>query len=133
MKYCVMESINTPVGELVGRNAIYLDYESFDHSAFTLILEGEFSEDCCSELNTNNFIPYLITFHSVTDYRRIPLDEWLYSDSAPETPSSFSSAVIDLPFADDRETTYIFETYDWVFQIRSNCYELKIGADKNES
>ena len=124
-----MESISTLVGELVGRDAIHLDFESFDHKAFTLVLEGEFNDACCSELNTDNFTPYLITFYAVSDYRRIPIEEWYDSDETPEKPaeSSFSSTILE-SFSQPGERTYLFETYDWVFKIRAKSYELEISS-----
>ena len=117
----MIEPINTDVGQLNGRDAIYLDKETFNENREELILLGEINGNLCSQLNTGEFIPYEMKFSGITEYSKVELDDWLSLDKPlfHETSSFYC-------VKENGKRTYVFQTYDDVFEIQCKSYEFKI-------
>ena len=113
--------INTEVGELHGRDAIYLDNEIYDEKQNELLVAGDLNGKLCSEEVIGDFIPYEIKFTGVSAYKKIELDEWLELGKPlfHETSSFYS-------VTDNGKTIYVYQTYDWVFEIHCKNYEFKL-------
>jgi len=114
----------TELGEFKGRNAIYLDYEIYSHVDSSLSFLGEVNGTLCSEVQSDDFIPYNIKFKDVRNHKKITIDEW-YSLDEPihERASSFYS----INNGDDRK--FFFKTYDWVFEVWAKDYEISFDQD----
>ena len=120
----MIEIINTPLGELHGRDAIYLDDEKYDRSSRKLNLIGEVNGNLCSQKVVGEFIPYNVKFVGVCGWVKVELDEWLSLDKPKfhETSSFYR-------FEENGINTYVFQTYDWVFEIQCESYEIKFGKN----
>ena len=114
--------VETDLGEFHGRDAIYLDSETFLKEENVLVLNGEFNGSLCSRSDSDDFIPYSIRFIEVSEYTKTDLDDWEF-DSKPafHESSSFYS------FEEESFTVYVFQTYDIVFEVRCKTYVLSIG------
>jgi len=118
----MIEPIDTELGNLYGRDAIYLDNEIFDKNKSELFLTGEVNGNLCSKKHTGEFIPYEIKFTGVLTYNKIELDEWLSLDKPlfHETSSFYC-------VTNNENQTYVFQTYDDVFEIKCANYDFKIN------
>lgn len=120
----MIEPINTALGELHGRDAIYLDKEEFNSSEQLLQLVGEVNGDLCSKQLVGQFVPYEVKFMAVFAWNKIELDEWLSLDKPLFHESSSFYLVLE-----NGVRSYVFQTYDWVFEIQCENYELNFGEN----
>jgi hypothetical protein len=130
--------IETSIGQLNGRDAIFLDDISFDYSKHKVTFKGEFNCSLCSNyLGNKDFILYELIFQNVYDFKMTELDNYIEGDNI-ETKSSFGF-VEDSPLIkgiikkvgkrlpmDSKH--FILQTYDDVFDIVATDFELKINA-----
>lgn len=115
----MIEPIKTEVGELHGRDAIFLDDEKYSQSKRELWMAGEVNGNLCSEKVACEFIAYEVKFIGVSVWTKIELDEWLGKDKPNfHVTSSFYR------FVENGKQTYVFQTYDWVFEIQCENYEI---------
>lgn len=120
----MIEPIKTSLGELHGRDAIYLDDERFNRSSKELNLIGEVNGNLCSQKVAGEFIRYKVKFVGVRKWVKIELDEWLSLDKPKyhETSSFYRIEKNGI-------NTYVFQTYDWVFEIQCESYEISFGEN----
>ncbi|WP_196889875.1 hypothetical protein [Aureivirga sp. CE67] len=118
------------LGKIWGRDAIYLDKIEFE-GTYLIKLIGEINGSLCEIPQKKEWIPYEIIFKGILEFKMTELD--LYIDS--EYTSSFEKVInSDLinsykEISDKLKEThnhYIFHTYDDVFQIIAEEYELKL-------
>lgn len=134
------EPIETVAGIILGRDAIYLDDINFDYQKKTLELRGELNSTLCSKYkNDDSFIGYKLTFSRVLAFAMIELD---FRDHLGV--SSFdrvvNSAWLDEMRRKDHSAKvkpnlehYLIFTYDDVFDVACESYELKIlGAREKQ-
>jgi hypothetical protein len=119
--------VTTCIGELHGRDAIYLEAVLYD--GHNLSIRGE----CNGELASNAqeaWVPYLLTFKNVMAFRAIELDSWLenHCDEAPDTSSFWE--VIDSIWREQLRGKvgatfrhFGLQTYDDVFDVVCADYE----------
>lgn len=118
----MIEPIKTELGELHGRDAIYLDSDDYNGPRKDLLLVGAINGNLCSEKIPGEFVPYEIRFVGVSKWQKFELDDWMVLDrpNFHET-SSFYQVV------DSGNPMYVFQTYDWVFEIQCESYEINFG------
>lgn len=132
--------VQTLVGEIRGRNAIYLD--EFAQKGLTLTLNGEINADLCSSAGTKGrWLQYRLMFVGVLafDSREIEtcawpavsaFDEvedspWLLGMSVQKRAHELRHELELLPLRD-----YIVSTYDWVYRIAATRFELTLVGDR---
>ena len=129
------QSVQTKIGLLVGRDAIFLnEYRSNGHE---LTVEGEFSGTLASEGKDNYSYPYIITFSGVQAIKVTELDAYESSTSSEGwSPTSFDQVVssvwikelnTSMSKINDSDKHFIFQTYDYVFEIICPEYNLEIS------
>lgn len=120
--------IETPIGTLFGRDAVYLDKFEYDlHSV--LRLSGEFNGKLGSK-PVDGFIDYLLIFSGVLAFKVIELDSWDF-DSA----SSFDE-VVDSGWCKalggkitSAHKHYLFQTYDDVIEVVATKFTLTVDGN----
>ena len=84
--------LETPIGFLRGRDAIYLDALQYDGNA--LILEGECNGHLASNMS-EQWIGYTLKFTGVLAFQVVELDSWEHSCYQPVPIASSFWEVID--------------------------------------
>ncbi len=123
------QPIDTSLGRLHGRNAIYLD--EFRHiftPSVDVFFKGALSTSCCKGYKgTADFVAYELLFEGVQFYSCCELE--LYKKE-PFLSSSFdlvlsSHLLQDLNLGNDYQH-YIVATYDFVYEIAAKMFKMKI-------
>lgn len=127
--------IETSVGIIRGRDAIYLDQVFFDKTRQSIELCGEINGRLCSKNDADlEWIKYSLTFSGILFFTMTELDF-----AEPIAPSSFieikdSSVIQQMRKADSAKKLtsshkhFQLQTYDDVFEIVCRSFELKIFA-----
>ena len=134
-----MEEIYTPietmVGQIKGRDAIFLDDLKFDFAKNSLTLIGQLNGNLCSRNETGQqYIDYSLTFTGILGLQMIALDFSLYAGQSSFDLVKNSQWLTHMREYDSasKVTTqhqlYLLMTYDDVFEIVSASYSLKIIA-----
>jgi len=126
------EPIETVAGVIYGRDAIFLDDVHFDYQKKTVELCGELNSTLCSKYkDKNSYIKYSLTFSGVLAFAMIELD-------LKDIGSSSFDRVVNSKWLDEMRRKdhsakvksnlehYFVCTYDDVFDIACETYELKI-------
>lgn len=125
------QPIETQIGVLVGRNAIYLNSTFYD--GYNLILEGSFNGHLASK-PTDEDVFYRLTFSGVLSLRMIEIDSLYHSNPMKDIEgdgSCFDKIVNSSWIAGvggkvtPNHKHYHFGTYDDTFEIACENYELK--------
>jgi hypothetical protein len=127
--------IETPIGFVGGRDAIYLDDVKFDFWQRTLTLTGRFN-GILSSSHVSEWVHYALTFTSIVAFKFIELESWEHQGFAIRGASSFDE-VVDSGWLAEMEPRvaanakhYIVQAYDEVFEVICYNFELTItGRD----
>ena len=129
----IFEPIETEVGIIFGRDAIFLDEVDFDYSNNKVVFYGELNSGLCSKITgKDEWIKYSLTFFSILGFQMIELD---FSDFRGK--SSFdlvqnSNWINEFKKHDSANKVktehnhYFLQTYDDIFEIVSVGFELKL-------
>lgn len=122
--------VETSVGFLRGRDAVYLDALHYDGS--TLLLQGE----CNGRLASNTsarWIGYALTFTGVLAFQVVELDSWEHRCSQPVLMESSFWEVIDSKWkarlggkAQPVHRHIVIQTYDDVVEVICASFEFTI-------
>jgi hypothetical protein len=133
----VYRPIQTPVGLLVGRDAIFLDTMKFCDDGSGLLLTGEINCKLASFNPPGQWMGYTLSFFGVSALKMIELDS-TYNGQIYESmgKSSFGeiinshwiSSLGGKVTTDDRH--FIVATYDYVFEIVCRKFELKFTSSE---
>ena len=127
------EPIETVAGIIYGRDAIFLDEVHFDYEKKTVELRGELNSHLCSKYkdDTDSFIGYSLSFSGVLAFAMTELDFKDYGNSSFD--SVLNSKWLDEMRQKDHSAEvkpnlvhYLVFTYDDVFDVACESYELKI-------
>jgi hypothetical protein len=121
--------IETEIGILNGRDAIYLD--SFEYELHGLLrLSGEFNGRLASK-PVDKFVKYVLTFNNVLAFKVIELDSWDY-----ESASSFDE-IVDSEWCrtlggkiTPHHKHYLFQTYDDVIEVVADKFTLIVNLEE---
>lgn len=131
----IYKSVETGIGVISGRDAIYLDEIKFDYSKNSVQLIGEINGRLCSRNSLNlEWIKYSIIFSNILMFQMIELDFADFKGS-----SSFDEVVNSTWFEDvrkydsaskinDSHKYYFFKTYDDIFEIVCKNYQLTLQS-----
>ena len=123
-------AVETPIGILNGRDAIYLDEVNLREGKNTLCLQGEFNGKLASKVNSAGFIKYRMIFKRMVAMKMVELDSWDWRKEKSESS-----------FDEDTESYWIKElggkissghrhfciqTYDQVFDVVCEDYEIEM-------
>jgi len=114
--------IKTSLGEFHYRDAIHLDNEKYNKKTNELKLIGEINGNLCTEKVSDKFVYYEIVFHSVTEWEKIELEKYIATEH-PNLHESLSFYKV----CNDGINLYVFHTYDWVYEIKCENFELSFG------
>lgn len=129
-----LEPINTVLGIIKGRDAIFLDDVIFEYDKNRIELRGELvSNHCTNSKDVDSYIGYSLTFDGLIGFTMIELD---LSDDVFRT-SSFNRVVNSLWIDEMRLRDhsakvkpnlehFFVATYDDVFNIACETFELEI-------
>jgi len=127
------EPIETVAGIIYGRDAIFLDDVRFDYQKNTIELSGELNSTLCSKYKDGEglYIKYSLTFSRVLAFAMTELDFKDYGSSSFDRV--VNSEWLDEMRRKDHSAKvkpnlghYFVATYDDVFDIVCETYELKI-------
>lgn len=125
-------AIETPIGILKGRDAIYVD--DFHHKYNAIEITGELNGSLCSRRSSNaEWYRYILKFNTVIVYKCENID--YYQWRKWNTVSSFdviSDSIWIEEYGLDIEKFqhYILETYDYVYLIICESYSLDIIGER---
>ena len=120
-------SVETPLGILRGRDCIFLNKIAFENGTNTLVLNGEITGSLCNPENDKD-IPYRLSFSGLLALKMIELDSWDYVgescfDEVIESDWMHSLGGKVTP----KHHHFLLQTYDDVFEVVCEKYDLKIG------
>jgi hypothetical protein len=121
--------VKTLVGELHGRDAIYLD--RLTHMGQRLELEGEINGSLCGDASKSNvWVSYRLRFFSVRalDARDIDLCRWSVVSSFDEVGDSewLRSLGLGVPYKH-----YVVSTYDTVYRVAAVNFDFEIVSQRS--
>lgn len=131
-----MKAIKTELGEIQGRDAIFLDDIQFNYQKNEVRLIGEINGLLCSESKDEGFIGFELLFKKVYYFNMVELDVsmQMFNDEYNEN-SSFgeilnTKIIKDIKNARGLELKqYIVYTYDDVFVIACQEFELRLKKE----
>ncbi|MFW5437157.1 hypothetical protein [Paenibacillus apiarius] len=126
------EPVETELGFISGRDAIYVDAIHYDYNCRTVTFKGEFNGALCSNASSDEFIAYEMVFESVYVFKSIELDVCMeLMDPVEVTACSFMEYV-ESELLDTVEKArniklkhFLLQTYDDVFIIA--CKDVKLA------
>lgn len=126
-----IKAIKTELGEIHGRDAIFLDDIQFNYQKNEVTLIGEISGGLCTESDDEEFIKYELLFKKVYYFNMVELDVSLqmfdhpYHESGSFVEIGNTKILKDIKNARDLELKqYVIYTYDDVFVIACQEFEL---------
>ena len=129
----IFQPIETCLGVISGRDAIYLDNIHFDYSKHFVQFVGEINGHLCS-INSENaeFIKYTLSFSGLLSFKMIELDFEDYKGNSSFDEVINSEWISQMRKYDSASKVkpehkhYFLRTYDDIFEIVCKNYELKI-------
>lgn len=136
-----IEEVITPLGYLYGRDAIYVD-KLYYGLGRRMTLAGEFNGALASKSESDDFVMYTLRFEGVFYFNMVELD--LYSDQLPPGQSDIKSNWLEYrqsPLLERAQQNqelkelrhFILFTYDDVFEIACQRYELELHPNKSNA
>ena len=119
--------IETDLGYIRGRDALFLRQVRFENRTTTLILEGAINAKLCSKSEATTDYDYRLRFINVLALKMIELDSWHYTNQ-----SSFDE-ILDSDWirqlrgkvtSDDRH--FVVQTYDDVFEVVCEHFDFEV-------
>jgi len=133
----IIKAIKTELGEINGRDAIFLDDIQFNYQKNEVKLVGEINGLLCSEANDDGFIGYELLFKKVYYFNMVELDvslqmfDDLYNESSSFGEILDTKILRDIKNARDLELKqYVIYTYDDVFVIACQEFELRLKKEE---
>ncbi|MCY9529733.1 MULTISPECIES: hypothetical protein [Paenibacillus] len=128
-----IKAIKTELGEIHGRDAIFLDDIQFNYQKNEVTLIGEISGGLCTESDDDEFIKYELLFKKVYYFNMVELDVSLqmfdhsYHESSSFVEIGNTKILRDIKNARGLELKqYVIYTYDEVFVIACQDFELRL-------
>lgn len=125
--------IETEVGIISGRDAIYLNEIKFDYSKQNINFIGELNLGLCSKtIDKDEFIKYSLTFYGVLYFQMVELDFTYFPNGSSFDLVEDSNILNKFKEYDSARKVkpehnhYFLHTYDDVFEIVSLNFELKL-------
>lgn len=122
-------AVVTPLGNLDGRDCIYLDDYQDNKDEFTLTLEGEINGSLSEHKTSKKWVPYTLIFTGVIAWEK----EYLDSSDRGLWASSFDQILAStwIKKLDENKAPflhhYCIQTYDIIFHVACAGYELTLG------
>ena len=134
-----MKEIYTPIETMVGlikcRDAIFLDDLKFDYAKNSITLLGQLNGNLCSKNETGQqYIDYSLTFTGLLGLQMIELDFSLYAGQSSFDMVENSKWLAHMHENDSASKVtaqhqhYLLMTYDDVFDVICASYDLKVIA-----
>ena len=127
-----IKAVQTPIGALYGRDAIYLDHVHMNYSKKELVLKGEINGGLAAEA-ADGFVPYELIFTEVYYFNMIELDVALHLSEREYTQGSSFDELTDTPLlatiASARGKNlkhFMLKTYDDIVEIACGDYKMVI-------
>ncbi len=126
--------IDIGLGEMNGRDAIYLDNITFSNRTNHLHLSGKINSNLCSSPMTEKWVPYELKFEWVIAYKITELDTW------ESQKNWYNISSLDLIENSDwlkslggkkkspEHKHIIMLTYDDVIELVCKNYQVKLGV-----
>ena len=127
------EPINTEMGVISGRDAIYLDSVDFDYAQHIVRLTGEINGNLCSVKSGREWIKHSLTFSGVLDFRMTELDFSVHAGASSFDRVINSNLLNALRKNDSGEKLtakhkhYVLLSFDDVFNIVCDSYNLTLN------
>ncbi|MGG4220665.1 hypothetical protein ABEW32_20885 [Paenibacillus jamilae] len=127
-----MIAIQTPFGELHGRDAVYLDHVYMNYAKKELVLKGEINGSLAPEA-VDEFVPYELIFTGVYYFNMIELDVALSMSEQKYVQGSSFDELIDTPLMATIASArgkhlkhFLLKTYDDILEIACSDYKMSI-------
>jgi hypothetical protein len=120
--------MQTDVGELHGRDAIYLDRVT--HTGQGLEFQGEINGALCGDVSRAGvWISYRLCFHSVRafDARELEICRWSAVSSFDEVHDSGWLRTLGM---DAQYRHYALSTYDFIYRIAATGFKFEIISQR---
>ncbi|WP_435921469.1 hypothetical protein [Paenibacillus sp. DYY-L-2] len=131
-----IKAIKTELGEIQGRDAIFLDDIQFNYQKNEVRLIGEINGLLCSASNDDGFIGFELLFKKVYYFNMVELDVSMQMFNDPYNENSSFAEIQNTKILKDIKDArglelkqYIVYTYDDVFVIACQEFELKLKKE----
>jgi len=128
-----IKAIKTELGEIHGRDAIFLDDIQFNYQKNEVKFIGEVNGLLCTKSDDDEFIGYELLFKKVYYFNMVELDVSLQMFDNPYNESSSLGEVFNTKILRDIKNArnldlqqYVIYTYDDVFVIACHEFELRL-------
>jgi hypothetical protein len=130
--------VKTKIGTLFGRDAIYLDEYSSRNGGYELFLKGEINGALASESPSKGMCSYEILFTGVIALKITELDTYEAYQAKLGWPETSFDEVLESDWitsldgkVNSKCKEFVFQTYDYVFEVICSEYHLEIIKGKN--
>ncbi len=121
----IFQPVETPIGILKGRDAIFLDKLEVDIQQGTLMLEGSFNGRLASKPVDD--VSYALAFSGVLAFKVVELDSWDYNAVSSFDEVLNSEWLTQLGGKVDQSYKhYLIQTYDDVIDVVCRKFTLAI-------
>lgn len=115
--------IRTPLGELQGRDCLYLDGARFEDGVGTFVLEGEANGNLCTPPRPDTWVPYVLRFTGVSSVELVATES-----RRRDAASCLDEMELDLlPFPGHVERRFAVDTYGHTVLV--TCREVSFEVD----
>ena len=126
------QAIQTSLGILRGRDAIYLVSIDVQITSGILRLVGNISGSLCSEPQTQDWISYQLSFYGVLAFKVIELDSWDHVSSSSFDEVVNSNWIRELGGkVTPSHKHYLVQIYDDVVEVVCKRYDLQIMKEED--
>lgn len=119
--------VETVLGYLRGRDAIYLRHIRFEYRTTLLILEGFINSRLCSQKQSEMEYEYKLQFINVLAMKLIEIDSWQFVNQSSFDEVIHSDWIRQLGGkVTDEHRHFIVQTYDDVFEVICENFAFEI-------
>jgi hypothetical protein len=123
-------AIKTELGELNGRDCIYLDHFKVTDGTCKITLTGEINGDLCEKRRSDKFIPYKLIFLRVMAHKVIELDSWDGRSESSFDEVRESDWISSLGGkVTNKHRHFLVQTYDDVIEVVCEDFKFKTKAN----
>ncbi len=123
--------IETPVGNLNGRDAIYTDMLIHSQCPSILEAEGEFAANLCSSYEGDNkWIKFKISFFQVLFFNGWEIEFYPYEKRIVSSFDFIENSELLDGFGEHQKKHFVFSTYDYIYEIIAANYKIVLGEER---
>ena len=126
------EPIETPVGVVRGRDAIFLDALLHEGDLSALECAGELSATLCdSYTGSANWIGFKLKFLHVPFFRGWEIEAYPFKLEKQSSFDLVKDSTLLRELDTQKHKHYVLSTYDYIYEIVAKNFELTLGRERS--